>query len=424
VHVFAVVTALFVASAAAQVGPQPDIGAQMKCASALLNRGEYLKAVDFLAAARANEPDAFGPLHQFSDQVMPFVTGGPAYPQRSKPNLRDLRRLSRAELHDAMAEIVRRARQTNVVILNEEHKSPRDRAFALKVAQALRPLGYSVLAAEAFASSSDPLEIERRMQELAAAGYPSLQSGLYTKDPVFADFVRHSLALGYRPVAYEYVSAEGAPPPADPIAARNQGEADNLVREVFAKAPAAKVLIYVGYSHAAEQAVSGNEWMASRLKRMTRIDPLTIDQTSLSPSAFDGRDRGLYAALKGRMHRRSVVPVLRGKPLKIGSMAGSVDLLVAHPPSSLVTGRADWLRDLGRTPLEVPRQLLPRGGRVLVQAFFEDDGADAVPLDQVVVSAGGKPPALMVPPGRLRFVVRKPFEPGDCDSLVSPPTAR
>jgi hypothetical protein len=108
------------------------------------------------------------------------------------------------------------------------------------------------------------------------------------------------------------------------------------------------------------------------------------------------------------------------KPLKFGSLGPAVDLQVAHPPIHLVRGRPDWLHALGRSPIEVPRDLRPSAGRVLVQAFLADEAADAVPMDQVIVHAGEDPPPLLVPAGNIRFAVRYGFRPGDCDSATKP----
>ena len=55
---------------------------------------------------------------------------------------------------DAIAEIVKRARKTRVVILNEAHDTSIGRAFGLEVARALRPLAYSLLAVEALSNRS------------------------------------------------------------------------------------------------------------------------------------------------------------------------------------------------------------------------------------------------------------------------------
>jgi len=392
--------------------------AEMKpfaCANILLlPKGEYLKAADLLAQAKKQDSS----LDQFANVAASFVTGlantPPAQPTDADKS--DLSKLSPAELRDALPEIVERARHTSIVILNEEHQAPRDRAFALEVARALRPLGYSILAIEGLHSSADAAERERKAKLIADSGYMRHDTGVYTNDPVFAAFVRQSLGLGYRPVVYDFIAPKGAPRVADRIARRDQGEADNLIESIFSKAPKAKVLIYLGYSHAAEKPLDGNAWLAARLKKMTGIDPLTIDQTTLSPSAFGSSNRGLYAALKTRISTHSVVPVLGGEPVTFGSLEAAVDLQVAHPPLHLIRGRPDWLFAMGRSPLEVPPKLRPQTGRVLVQAFMTNEDADAVPVDQVVVTAGRKPPPLSVPSGRLRFAVRTGYRRGDCNA--------
>jgi hypothetical protein len=401
----------------ARASPAPPLtpANQFQCARKLLDRGEYLKAADLFEHAKASEQNSGGPFHQTAEQVMPFVTGYLAdigtSPRRADTDA--LAQLSRAQLRPAIPEIVDRARRTKIVILNEEHIAPRDRAFALQVARALRPLGYSILAAEAFHSSADPAERKRSAEALRERGHARIDTGFYVRDPVYANFLRQSLALGYRPLIYEYFAPKGTPPGTPDIAVREQGEVDNLMRAIFSNDRTAKVLIYVGYSHAAEAPLNGNEWMAARLKKLTGINPLTIDQTTLSPT---GESR-LYAALAKRIDRHSVVPMLAGKPLKFGLLASAVDLEVAHPPLHLIRGRPDWLLAMDRRPIEVPRNLRPGTGRVLVQVFLANEGADAVPVDQVVVTAGRKPPPLLVPKGRLRFAVRYGYKAGDCDAV-------
>ncbi len=139
------------------------------------------------------------------------MTAEPAYPEpepSTDPDDKALAaRLAAATPRDAIAEIVARAAKTRVVILNENHGLPRDRAFALEVARALRPLGYSVLAAETFWNKED----QAPMVLLAKQGYPIRTSGHYTQDPVFGDLARQSLAMGYRPYAYEQTATEQAP---------------------------------------------------------------------------------------------------------------------------------------------------------------------------------------------------------------------
>jgi hypothetical protein len=87
----------------------------------------------------------------------------------------------------------------------------------------------------------------------------------------------------------------------------------------------------------------------------------------------------------------------------LGPYASAVDLQVVHPPRSYRFGRPAWLATLGGKPIAIPKELLPIKGHRLIQVFPAGAPADAVPLDQVLVEAGGAVPMLMTPPGPVRF---------------------
>lgn len=327
---------------------------------------------------------------------------------------KDQQAIEQATFVDAIDEIVRRARHTRVVILNESHSDSRTRAFGLEVARALRPLGYDILALETLNNTPNDTANANRMQLISQRGALVRGDGFYTLDPVFADFVRAALTMGYNPMAYEATSYDNALNPDQQIASRERQEADNLFRRTLRDRPAAKLLIYVGYSHVAKAPI-GNDgakrrWMAARLKAISGIDPLTIDQTTirLPDPPLDNDPRS--GELARRIGRHSVVAMTRNGPLVLGPYAGAVDLQVIHPVAEVIHGRPDWLAGMGLVPIPVPAALMPSGGERLIQLFAAADPADgAIPLDQVLVTAGQAPPAMMTPPGvSVRFGVQDP----------------
>ncbi|EZP55148.1 hypothetical protein [Sphingomonas sp. RIT328] len=412
-------TILLATLLAAQTPPAQPAENQVDAAITAYDKGGYLQATDMLAAAAF---DAQGKVrddlaYQMWEQVSTTVT-----------NELDLATLATAQPHgageagwdaaigesvgrDAMAEIVRRARATSIVILNEAHSSPRDRAFAWRVAQALRPLGYTVLAAETFSNEPARAGKPTAVAQLARDGFARIGTGFYTRDPVYAAFLRNALAIGYQPAGYEQTSLQrpkGQPSRAAGIAAREQAEADNLAA-LHRRMPAAKLFVYVGHSHVAEAPLDEGdgkriEWMAARLKRMTGIDPLTIDQTTLTEESV--ATRASYEAAAARVQDRDGILFRRDAPLVLGPYAGAVDLQVIHPRRSYRFGRPVWLSDLGGQPLAVPATLLPAAGYRLIQVFAASAPADAVPLDQIVVRAGSPPARLFAPPGPVRFAVQ------------------
>ena len=421
-RILPVTLALLSTTALAQHGgpPAAEIEAGRK-ADAAMDKGRYLDAVVVLrpfASDKDGKP-SFGYGGQLYRQYAGWVSGGiPDSDKKVRPlEPASATAVAAADLRDAIAEIVERARRTRVVMLNEDHSSPRSRAFALEVAKALRPLGYDILAAETLMNDADEAKSAAMMRTFATDGYVRRETGFYSKDPTFAAFLRGALKLGYRPIAYEEM-AEPAPNATrkERFEHREEAQADFLIARALNAVPQAKLLVYVGFSHLAEAPLEDGEgkpvrWMATRLKEKTGIDPLTIDQTEWLEDPTFSRSAG-FAQIADRIAAgpaptRSVALFADGKPLVVGSYAGAVDLQVVHPRTRLIAGRPDWLVGMGLMPVTVSTGLLPTSGRRLVQAFGATDAEDAVPMDQVVVAPGRPTPALMLPPGvAVRYAVQ------------------
>lgn len=300
--------------------------------------------------------------------------------------------INKASVEDAIAAIVREAKKTQIVILNEAHHVPMHRAFAMKLARELKKTGYSYLACEAFNLYDDfPLQKQ----------YVSEKTGTLTKESTYANFLRDTMREQWQFVSYEPVDGP-----------RESGMAKNLVQKIFRQDPKAKVFIYVGYSHAYEFPVSETDddksKMAAQLKRLTGINPLTIDQTAMYNHVDSTRQSKLYIAALGRMAQEKpyVLKSATQHYLKLGIDNKLVDMQVIYPAysTSPATGRAGWLATLaGFTPKDIPKELLPATGRRLIYAFHKQEPADGMPADVVMVQAGKTPPKLMLPPGEFRF---------------------
>jgi hypothetical protein len=376
---------------------------------AYLEANDALEALAFAPDGQVRDPMAFAIWTQFN----PFLTNelDPNVRARSgrasKPDPTWALRIAAANPRDAIEEIVARARKTNIVILNEAHSSPRDRAFALRVARALRPLGFKTLALETL-DNNERENVLSASDQLKRDGFVRFNTGSYTRDPVFARFLREALALGYEPVAYEQTKSQD--PPNSGIPEREQAQAENLMRNIFSAHPKKKVLIYVGHAHVAENPLvssSGkrSEWMAARLKRMTGVDPLTIDQTSVVDYSSGVRDA--YDAAASRISRSPTVFFEGANALVLGQYAGSVDLQVVHPRRSYHSGRPSWLVELGGKRVPIPRHLTSAKNRRLIQAFAANAPSDAVPLDQVLVNGPSSNPVLIVPDEPVRFAIQE-----------------
>ena len=189
-----------------------------------------------------------------------------------------------------------------IVILNEKHHYPIHRAFAELLLLALERKGFRHLAAETFTEMREPPDLR----------YPNIYLGNYSREPMFGNFVRRALSMGFKLVHYEY-HGEGTD-----IASRELGQAKNLVERFFSKtSDQEKLFVYVGYSHVREkQNASTHGLMAQRLKEITGIDPLTIDQVVLRQS--EAIDKVSIAMAEGNLWQPP-------------GDEGAVDVYIAYP---------------------------------------------------------------------------------------------
>ncbi len=115
-------------------------------------------------------------------------------------------------LDDAIAEITRHAAETRVVIVNESHTVTRHRDTVARLLSALRPLGFTVYAAETFSNAeneADPVE------DNAGLGWASSSDGYYSREPAFGRTIGLARSLGYRLAAYEETQSQSAGRDAD-----------------------------------------------------------------------------------------------------------------------------------------------------------------------------------------------------------------
>lgn len=284
-------------------------------------------------------------------------------------------------------EIEGRARKTRIVIVNESHERSEHRGFIAEIARRLRPLGYDNLAIETLSSSrpGTPARYLPTFVKQPDLPYFVDEDGFYLSEAGFGRLGRQAKALGYHLLAYEFIPTD------DPtngmtedqqIAAREEGQANNLA-SYLRDHPGAKLLVHVGYSHAAEvPRANGAKWMAMRLKEKTGIDPLTISQTTC---------RG-----GGDTLRLSMLPA--------DQPAGTFDLLVDHPGARFARGRPEWRALAGDRPVSIPRTLRPAKGWRVIEARPVGEPVTSVPMDRVAIRPG-EDIALMLPPGRYHLQI-------------------
>lgn len=324
----------------------------------------------------------------------------PPAPDQPQPDL------TRAESRDALETIVEAALGKRVVILNEGHNISGHRAFATRVMRALRDQGFDWLAAETFGHHRDP-------------AYPSVadyhrgqpftnRHGYYTNDPVYAELVREAARLGYRFAAYEARPDQTGDVPTDQQGARRElAQAENLIANLLEPHPDARVLVIAGYGHASE--VEGRIAMfATQLRRLSGLDPLTIEQSENWPALRPENDPAHVAAVLRRFQPTRAISVsLDGAMVSAPINTGRMDLSVFHPRIGPVSGRPGWLAaDPMRRHVTV--ELPTFDGVTLLQAMRVEEGAGSVPADQFLLRPGQTEATLLLHAGEYFLRLETP----------------
>ncbi|MEM7689800.1 MAG: hypothetical protein AAF291_12330 [Pseudomonadota bacterium] len=284
--------------------------------------------------------------------------------------------------------IAKRASDARVVIINESHEVTLHRDFSRRVIERLRPLGFTVLAAETFNNQKDKPD---PVEESAHLPYPRVQDGYYLLEPVFGEMVRTAKRLGYRLAAYEQVYDPDRTNPGpdedwrQSIKDRETAQAQHLAQLLKSMAPHEKLIVHAGYGHANEEARIGKDgwddaWMAARLKRDHGFDPLTIAQTKSRGSA-------------------DTVQLF----LPSDKLAKQFDLIVDHPIHGFRHGRSDWRFSDEARAVDIPQPYASAAEPLVIEAFAAGEPFEAVPVDRVWVEPG-EDVKLALKPGR--YIVR------------------
>lgn len=297
----------------------------------------------------------------------------------------------------AVETLLKAAADRRVVMFNEEHRSSVQRAFMNEMLAGLEAAGFTHLALEAIGSKDGGIN-ER--------GYPVFSTGPYTRDPVFGDLLRRARLLGLTIVPYE--GELKFDPAEDSVTRENKREAAAAGRleKLLKENPAARVIVYAGRAHISE--ADHGEWipMAARLKKATGIDPLTVNLEDMVEHADRAREENAYRLAKegGQIGERPVVFVKEDGGFWSGQKG--YDTFVFFPRARWESGRPSYLFMGGLRKVVNPEiDTAKVRGTALLQARVPGESADAVPIDQVLVSEDRPAPPLVLREGKYEVVL-------------------
>jgi hypothetical protein len=265
------------------------------------------------------------------------------------------------------------AREYRVIMINEAHDQPMHRAFTLSLLEDLYKRGYRYLAMEMLNNFSG-----NSLDTLNA------RTGHFCAEPVAGELIRRALELGYSLVSYEDTLAqEHSATQRDSIQAAH-------IYAVLLRDSSAKILVHAGYGHIAERNLdSGYIPMGMAFKKMSGIDPLTIDQTDMSECSDFAYGRFFYDAYLQKFPILTPSIALAGDNPINPTHNDIYDLAVIHPRTLYRDGRPTWLTLGGRRqPFYVKP---PSPQTFLVQAYYQFESfhlrpGQAIPADQTYVA--------------------------------------
>ena len=246
----------------------------------------------------------------------------------------------------AEAAILAQTRQRQVVLFNEEHTQPRGRWLVGKILPALYRQGFRYLALEAL-DAADTAGLRQR-------GYPVATSGFYTNEPHFGNLIRQARQLGFQVVAYDAMSDD-----------RERDQARNLLAATLGQHPQARVVVLAGHGHIDENSTA--QTMATWVRKLSGIDPLTIEQTQAAqggPARWASLQPGAYLVPAASLPNRALTCDLyvlnklelagtgngfanpAARPARLAIPADSL-----HPPQVLLVY---WQREKQAQPGAVP----------------------------------------------------------------------
>jgi hypothetical protein len=257
-----------------------------------------------------------------------------------------------------------------VVFLNEAHNIALTRTLTVKLLKSLRDEGFNTFAAETLYRSD--------IDALRKRGYPTANSGFYTREPVYAEMVRTALKLGYKVYAYEADPDESGD-------AREAQQAENLWR-ILKSDPTARLVVNAGYAHIQKVGkFLGAKSMAEHFVEDSGIVPLAVEQTILIPHQDGSLDHPDYDEIVDALHPQQPI-VFIGKDDKPWSLRPGYDVSVIFPQQQFQLGRPTWLGLWGlRVPYAVNGSICQPHFPCIIEARYADEGSDAVPADRMVL---------------------------------------
>ena len=249
--------------------------------------------------------------------------------------------LAKSKVISAKEYILEKSKEEEIIILNELHHNSSHRKFARSLLKGLYDNGYRYLGLEAL----NDVHINQRK-------FGTLESGYYTSEPEFGNFIKEALDLGFTLFGYEASETDNWD--TDKWKNREIAQAQNIYK-FMQNHTDGKYFIYCGAGHAFEGDNNGRgKSMAGVLSDLTKINPLTIDQNRYSDKGENRYNQPLSKLVQSNVP--SILINSEETIFRSNSTSYETDISIIQPIINFEKIDSSWLNDNVQIEVEIPTE--------------------------------------------------------------------
>lgn len=263
----------------------------------------------------------------------------------------------------APATITRVASNYEVLLMDELHHLPQHRVFLHSILKEMYANGYRYLALEAL------------YEDVMLTKTVSINSGVYTKEPHFANMIREAIRLGFTVFGYEGTDFSSN-------TVRDSIAAQNILQKWNSRN--GKLIVYGGPAHIVKTA---NSWGKSVAYWLTEAGYKTF---SVSQTGLYYSDQLEYAHPFYVLNKNKYPVALSVKDQEYFTSKKGVDMTIIHPLTKIERGLPNWFLNLYPTlkPINLNAIFEPVVASYIKLYSAKEYKDTAVPIGIYQVSSG------------------------------------
>ncbi|MGL4632648.1 MAG: hypothetical protein ACRCVT_15700 [Leadbetterella sp.] len=242
---------------------------------------------------------------------------------------------------DAKDFILKNYENKKVILINEAHSSPQNRAFIRDLLPDLSKKGFNVLALEAL-NLEDSLINKRK--------YPLLSSSTYFTDPIYNQAIRLAKKHNYFILPYDYSLPNIKKLDLSGHDIRELSAFENI-KQILKTFPSSKIIIWSGHDHIFKINPPNRKNLGEYLTQILDSNLVSIDCTTMREHFDSTKQNAYYSSATNTFKNKQSPYVLLDSSMAFidPSLKGKIDLNVFLPPTIEKNGLPQWYFEGGIT---------------------------------------------------------------------------